>query len=104
MYPASSTLDQAARHVTYIGDLIGYDYVGFGSDFDGIASVPVELEDVIKCPDLIAALLEEGVSDDDAAKLVGGNVLRVWAEADKVALKMQGDGTLPAEGNLGPVS
>ena len=72
-YPENSTLAQVARHVTYIGDLIGYDHVGLGSDFDGIASTPAGLEDVSKFPDLVAELLAHGVSDEDASKIVGGN-------------------------------
>lgn len=62
-----------ANHITYIGDLIGYDHVGLGSDFDGIASTPSGLDDVSKFPDLFAELLERGISDEDAAKIAGGN-------------------------------
>lgn len=99
-YPPNSTLAQVVKHVTYIGDLIGYDHVGLGSDFDGIPSVPEGLEDVSKYPDLVAALLREGVSDEDAAKIVGGNILRVWADVDAVALDLQAKGTLPLEDDL----
>lgn len=99
-YPPNSTLAQVVRHITYIGDLIGYDHVGLGSDFDGIPTVPEGLEDVSKFPDLVAALLREGVSDEDAAKIVGGNILRVWADVDAVALDLQAKGTLPLEDDL----
>ncbi|OLN84481.1 putative dipeptidase [Colletotrichum chlorophyti] len=88
-FPANSTLDQVVRHVLHIGNLIGFDHVGFGSDFDGIASVPKGLEDVSKYPDLVAELLRQGLSDEDAAKVVGGNVLRVWKEVEEVAEKLQ---------------
>ena len=87
-YPPNSTLHQVARHIIYIGSLIGYHHVGLGSDFDGIFSTPEGLDDVSKFPDLVAELLKSGVTDEDAAKVVGANVLRVWADADKVALKM----------------
>ena len=97
LYPPNATLHQVARHITYIGDKIGYDHVGIGSDFDGIFDTPKGLEDVSKFPDLIAELLKMGLSDEDAAKVVGRNVLRVWADADKVAQKMQKDGVLPVE-------
>lgn len=99
-YPPNSTLAQVVRHVKYIGDLIGYDHVGLGSDFDGIPSVPEGLEDVSKYPDLVAALLDEDVSDGDAAKIVGGNILRVWKDVDAVALDLQAKGTLPLEDDL----
>ncbi|KAF6227355.1 hypothetical protein HO133_008799 [Letharia lupina] len=96
-YPPNATLHQVARHVTYIGDLIGYDHVGLGSDFDGIPKTPEGLDDVSKYPDLVAELLKMGVSDVDAAKVVGLNILRVWGEAEKQATKMQGHGVLPAQ-------
>lgn len=96
-YPPNATLHQVARHVTYIGDLIGYDHVGLGSDFDGIFETPKGLEDVSKYPDLVAELLKMGVSDGDAAKVVGLNILRVWGEAEKQAVKMQKDGVLPVQ-------
>ncbi|GME52134.1 Peptidase M19 renal dipeptidase [Neofusicoccum parvum] len=89
MYPPNATLAQVVRHVTYIGELIGYDYVGLGSDFDGIAGVPDGLEDVGKFPNLVAALLEEGVSEEDVVKIIGGNLLRVWGEVDRVAAELR---------------
>ena len=96
-YPPNATLHQVARHVTFIGDLIGYDHVGLGSDFDGIDTTPKGLDDVSKYPDLVAELLTMGVSDEDAAKVVGLNILRVWGEAEKQATEMQGRGVLPAQ-------
>jgi membrane dipeptidase len=98
--PANSTLAHVARHVMHIGELIGYDHVGFGSDFDGIPETPAGLDDVSKFPDLVAELLSHGVSDKDAAKVVGGNLLRVWKEVDEVALKMQASGEKPLEDKL----
>lgn len=88
-YPDNSTLSQVANHITYIGDLIGYDHVGLGSDFDGIASTPSGLDDVSKFPDLFAELLERGISDEDAAKIAGGNILRVWKDVEDVAANLQ---------------
>ena len=96
-YPPNATLHQVVRHVTYIGDLIGYDHVGLGSDFDGIEATPRGLDDVSKYPDLVAELLTMGVSDEDAAKVVGLNILRVWGDAEKQATEMQKRGVLPAQ-------
>ncbi|KAI1166401.1 dipeptidase [Nemania serpens] len=99
-YPPNSTLSHVADHITYIGDLIGYDHVGLGSDFDGIQSTPEGLGDVSKYPDLIAELLRRGVSDADAAKVVGANILRVWADVEKVAAKLQSQGAPVMEDDL----
>lgn len=99
-YPTNSTLHQVARHVMYIGNKIGFDHVGFGSDFDGIFDTPRGFEDVSKYPDLIAELLRMGLTDHDAAKVVGRNLLRVWANVDAVARRMQSEGALPAEDTI----
>jgi len=79
-------------HVVYIGEKIGWDFVGFGSDFDGIETVPKGVEDVSKYPALIAELLNRGVSEEDCKKVAGRNVLRVWKEAEDVAREMQKNG------------
>ncbi|KAL5359878.1 renal dipeptidase family [Aspergillus floccosus] len=98
--PEHVTLERVADHIMHIGELIGFEHVGLGSDFDGIMSTPRGLEDASKFPALIAELLRRGVSDDDAGKVAGGNLLRVWREVDEVALEMQADGALPAEDNI----
>lgn len=99
-FPGNSTLAHVVEHITYIGDLIGYDHVGLGSDFDGIEATPEGLDDVSKYPDLIAELLKRGVTDKDAGKIAGGNVLRVWREAEEVAAKMQANGEPVLEDDL----
>jgi membrane dipeptidase len=98
--PENATLEQVANHITYIGNLIGYEHVGVGSDFDGIPAGPKGLEDVSKYPDLFADLLRRGVSDEDAAKVAGGNILRVWADVEKVAAKLQAEGFPVMEDDL----
>lgn len=84
----------------YVGDRIGYDHVGLGTDFDGIESTPRGMEDVSKFPDLIEMLLEKGVSEEDVIKVAGGNLLRVWREVDRVAEKLQEE-MEPAEDDVG---
>ena len=100
-YPPNSTLHQVARHIMYIGQRIGFEHVGLGSDFDGIFETPKGLEDVSKYPDLVAELLRMGLTDADAAKVVGRNILRVWGDVDRVAEKMQATGVLPVEDEVG---
>ncbi len=99
-YLPNSTLSQVATHIIYIGELIGFDHVGLGSDFDGIPTTPKGLDDVADFPALVAELLSRGVSDEDAAKVVGGNILRVWKDADAVAAQLQADGEPVYEDNL----
>jgi membrane dipeptidase len=99
-YEKNSTLAQVVKHIRHIGELIGYDYVGLGSDFDGIMDTPKGLDDVSKFPDLVAELLKQGVSDKDAGKIVGGNLLRVWKDVDAVAERLQGKGEKPLEDKL----
>ncbi|KAJ6029721.1 hypothetical protein N7499_000867 [Penicillium canescens] len=95
--PEHATLERVADHIIHIGKLVGFAHVGIGSDFDGIPTVPRGLEDVSRFPSLIAELLKRGVSDADASKVAGGNLLRVWADVDQVALQMQAEGVPPAE-------
>jgi len=80
-----ATLAQVADHIQHVRDVAGVDHVGIGSDFDGIDHVPVGLEDVSKFPDLLAELARRGWSDEDLAKLAGGNLLRVLRDAEVVA-------------------
>ena len=100
LYAPTVTLHQVARHIIYIGNTIGFDHVGIGSDFDGIPATPRGLEDVSKFPDLVAELLTMGVSDEDAAKIIGRNLLRVWSEVDEVALRLQREGIKPLEDDI----
>jgi membrane dipeptidase len=83
-----ATLAQVADHVEYLRRVAGVDHVGIGSDFDGITSVPVGLEDVSKFPDLIAELLRRGWTETDVKKVAGLNALRVLREAERVAREL----------------
>lgn len=64
-------------HIDYIVKLVGIDYVGLGSDFDGINITPKELDDVTTYPLITKALVERGYSKKDIRKILGGNFLRV---------------------------
>lgn len=102
-FPGNATLEHVATHVLHIGRLIGFEHVGFGSDFDGIGSTPRGLDDVAAYPALVAELLRRGVTDKEAALVVGGNVLRVWREVDAVAEKLQAEGVAPLEDDPVPL-
>ncbi len=72
-----ATIDDVIKHMEHIIKIAGIDYVGLGSDFDGISSTPKGLEDVSKLPNLTAKLLERGYSKNDIKKILGENFLRV---------------------------
>lgn len=65
-------------HIDYVARLVGPDYVGLGSDFDGITALPQEIDDVTDLPRITKALQERGWSDEAIRKILGGNLLRVW--------------------------
>ena len=71
--PLSMVID----HIDYIVKLVGADYVGLGSDFDGINLTPLQLDDVTSYPLITKALVERGYSKKDIEKILGGNFLRV---------------------------
>ncbi len=72
-------------HIEHIIKVAGIDHVGLGSDFDGINSVPTQLEDVSCYPNITQELLNRGYKKDDIIKILGGNLLRVMRGAEKVA-------------------
>lgn len=72
-----ATLGQVADHIDYLKGLIGVDHIGIGSDFDGIDRGPVGLEDVSRYPALVNELLKRGYSEQELAKILGANLLRV---------------------------
>jgi membrane dipeptidase len=87
--PPPVTLAMVADHIEHIAKVCGHDCVGLGSDFDGISETPDGLDGVDKYPALLAELARRGWSDEDLAKLAGGNVLRVMREAEAVAKRLQ---------------
>jgi len=71
--PLSKLID----HIDYIVKLVGVDYLGLGSDFDGINLTPLQLDDVTTYPLITKALVEKGYSEKDIVKILGSNLLRV---------------------------
>ena len=77
--PLSMLID----HIDYIVKMVGADYVGLGSDFDGINLTPLQMDDVASYPLITKALVEKGYSEEAIVKILGGNFLRVL-EANEV--------------------
>jgi len=71
--PFSAVID----HLDYIVKMIGVDHVGLGSDFDGVNSLPQQLDDVTTYPLITKELVKRGYSKKDIRKVLGGNFLRV---------------------------
>lgn len=73
-----ATLEDVKKHINYVVNITqSYNHVGIGGDFDGVSRTPSGLEDVSKYPNLFASLLADGWSEENLAKLAGGNILRV---------------------------
>jgi membrane dipeptidase len=85
-YPFAS-LDDVLDHIDRAVALAGIDHVGLGSDYDGVGNtLPTGLKDVSQYPNLVQGLLDRGYSDEDIAKVLGGNLLRVWSASESFAL------------------
>lgn len=95
-----ATIEDAVDHAKYIVDKIGWDHVGMGSDFDGIPHGPKGLEDTSKYPDLVKKLwAATNASDNDIAKFMGMNVIRVWKECENVSKALKKEGMPLIEAN-----
>ena len=79
-------LNDVLDHVDHVVQITGIDHVGIGSDYDGVGdSLPVGLKDVSAFPNLIEGLLGRGYSEADIAKIMSGNLVRVWQEVETFA-------------------
>jgi membrane dipeptidase len=82
------TVRHVVDHIDHIVQLAGIDHVGLGSDFDGITAVPEGLDDVSKYPAISEELSRRGYTEEEILKVLGGNILRVLAEAEVVAQRL----------------
>ena len=97
------TVGQIADHIEHIAKVAGYDHVGIGGDLDGIPydQAPPGMNSVSGYPLLFAELIKRGWSDENLAKLAGGNLLRVLRRAEAVAASMKKEP--PATARLHPL-
>lgn len=75
-----TSVDILIDHIEYIIKLVGIDYVGLGSDFDGGVDSPNEIYDATCYPIITKKLSERGYSAEDIKKILGGNFLRVFKQ------------------------
>jgi membrane dipeptidase len=84
--PFKSLID----HIDHIAKVAGVDHVGLGSDFDGVSgATPQEMDSAADLPKITQALLDRGYSADDIKKILGGNILRVFGQVEKVSREIQ---------------
>src|SRR5436853_1522775 len=84
--PLKSLID----HIDHIAKVAGIDHVGLGSDFDGVPVLPQEIDSAADLPKITQALLDRGYKADDIKKILGGNLLRVFREVERVSREMSG--------------
>jgi membrane dipeptidase len=76
--------------IDHIAKVAGVDHVGLGSDFDGVSGqTPEGMDSAADLPKITQGLLDRGYSAEDIRKILGGNVLRVFAEVEQVSQEMQ---------------
>ena len=77
------SINDVIKHISYIVGLVGVDYVGIGSDYDGVEIMPTGLENVSKLPFLTKKLIEHGYTIREVRKILGGNFKRIFKEVCK---------------------
>ncbi len=83
--PLSALID----HIDHIAKVAGVDHVGIGSDFDGVDCLPQGMDSVADLPKITELMMKRGYSAEDMHKILGGNLLRVFAQVEKVAHEIQ---------------
>jgi len=85
--PLKSLID----HIDHIAKVAGVDHVGLGSDFDGISSTPEGIDSAADLPRITEALLARGYSSEQVHKILGGNLLRAFREAERVSQQLRAE-------------
>jgi membrane dipeptidase len=85
--PLSDLID----HIDHMVKIAGVDHVGIGSDFDGIDCAPEGIDSVADLPKITEALYQRGYKAADLQKILGGNLMRVFAEVEKTAKIIQAE-------------
>ncbi len=86
--PLSALIDQ----IDHVAKVTGIDHTGLGSDFDGVSGqLPEGIDSAADLPKITAALMARGYSAADCDKILGGNLLRVFREVEKVSQQLQAE-------------
>ncbi len=85
--PLSTLID----HFDHMIKVAGVDHVGIGSDFDGVECLPQGIDSVADLPKITEELMKRGYTAADMQKVLGRNLLRVFADVERVAKEIQAD-------------
>ncbi len=88
-----ASVEDFVDHIDYAVALMRIDHVGIGSDFYTGGGAPsgglTGWMDATETPNVTLELIRRGYSEEDIAKIWGGNLLRAWAEVEQVAYQSQ---------------
>ncbi len=78
-----TSVDVMIDHIDHIVKLVGIDYVGLGSDFDGSITTMNEIYDATCYPIITKKLVERGYTEEQIRKILGLNFIRVFKQVCK---------------------
>lgn len=78
-------LDSLIDHFDHVAKVAGIDHVGIGTDFDGFGLLPAGIRSAADLPKITAGLMERGYTAEQMQKILGGNLMRVFAAVQKEA-------------------
>ena len=84
-------LNDLIDHIDHMVKVAGVDHVGIGSDFDGISCSPAGIDSVADLPKITQALAQRGYTAADIQKILGGNLMHVFADVEKTAKQIRAE-------------
>ncbi len=96
---ARGSIHDLLDHIDHIAKVAGPEYIGIGSDFDGVNTLPTQLDDASSYPYITQGLIDRGYSDEQIKGILGGNLLRVMRGVEAYAAKHHDDTPKQDAGN-----
>jgi microsomal dipeptidase-like Zn-dependent dipeptidase len=85
-----ANVEDLVDHIDYVVNLVGIDYVGISSDFDGGGGID-GWNNANETFNVTHELVKRGYTEEEIAKIWSGNLLRVWREVEQVAQRIQAE-------------